>query len=472
MVRLFVIFIGVVLSIQVSAQKSSSYQEDFQIYKKALLETHPSLYRFTPQKQFDAVLDSVESTIDSETTEWEFFRALHLVHAMIRESHSFLGVPNQLMSKATSAKLFPLQVWITESKMLITGSREESYAHLVGQEIVSINGQSVKSLVQTLETFSLLNTGYNNSAIYKELSGFNNFAFSYYFFVSKAESFELVYVSDEKLQSETLAGSKKGLKGEYPQFPDEPKPPFSLKIDESKSTAQLTISTFAYWVVGKKQEDYQEFFENCFTELEEKNIKHLIIDVSNNRGGEEMIGAEFLTYFIDQPFRLYRQVSAKTLDYSCINRLPNSSRPKFSNNDFIDCDSIYVLKKGDILKTFEPKQEHRFTGNVYFIASGRSRSATNILLSLAKSHDLGIIIGQESGGASQDLDGRWRVKFNLPFSNVFVSYPVWRLEIDSENQNPRRGVIPDFVVDRGNEDVLSGREPELDFVYQLIQNEQ
>lgn len=356
--------------------------------------------------------------------------------------------------------------------MLITGSREESYAHLVGQEIVSINGQSVKSLVQTLETFSLLNTGYNNSAIYKELSGFNNFAFAYYFFVSKAESFELVYGSDEKLQSETLAGSKKGLKGEYPQFPDEPKPPFSLKIDESKSTAQLTISTFAYWVVGKKQEDYQEFFENCFTELEEKNIKHLIIDVSNNRGGEEMIGAEFLTYFIDQPFRLYRQVSAKTLDYSCINRLPNSSRPKFSNNDFIDCDSIYVLKKGDILKAFEPKQEHRFTGNVYFIASGRSRSATNILLSLAKSHDLGIIIGQESGGASQDLDGRWRVKFNLPFSNVFVSYPVWRLEIDSENQNPRRGVIPDFVVDRGNEDVLSGREPELDFVYQLIQNEQ
>lgn len=106
MVRLFVIFIGVVLSIQVSAQKSSSYQEDFQIYKKALLETHPSLYRFTPQKQFDAVLDSVESTIDSETTEWEFFRALHLVHAMIRKSHSFLGVPNQLMNKALLLSCF------------------------------------------------------------------------------------------------------------------------------------------------------------------------------------------------------------------------------------------------------------------------------------------------------------------------------------------------------------------------------
>lgn len=469
--KLIVFLVGLLYSLDLPAQTLGSYLEDFRLYKRALLETHPSLYRYTPRDQFHEVLDSIEQTIDVETSEWEFFRALTRIHAMIRESHSYLGASDDLMTQSRRAKLFPLRVCLDRNKILVTGSREEAHDHLIGKEIININGQSVESLISALEMFSLLNSGYNNSAMYKELSGYDNFSYAYYLNISRADQFEIVYKDDEGTRSISLEGSSKKLSGDFPEFPSEPIPPYSFTIDKEADVARLTITTFAYWVVDKSLNDYKVFFKNCFSAIEENNIGNLIIDVSENRGGEEMIGAELLTYLIDHPFSIYNQVSTKTLDYSFTNSMPNASKLKFSKKDFSYADSCFVLQKGKIFQRFEPKQEHRFAGSVYFISSGRSRSATNILLALAKTHQVGTIVGQESGGTFKDLDGRWRATFNLPFSEVLVSYPVWRFEINSKGQNPRRGVTPDYVVDRSIEDILSRRKPELEFAYQLIKNE-
>ncbi|WP_420582917.1 S41 family peptidase [Reichenbachiella sp.] len=466
--KLIYLFVGLLLTLNLSAQKSVSFQEDFKLYKKALLDTHPSLYRFTPRDQ----LDSIEQSIDAETSEWEFFRALTRVHAMIRESHSYLGAPDGLMRQASKAELFPLRVLLTEDKILVTGIRNERYNYLIGKEIESINGQSVKSIIGSLEKFSLLNSGSNNSAMYKELSGYDNFSFAYYLNISQSNQFKVVYDDGEVAQSLTLNGSSEKLSDDFPKFPQEPIPPYTFVIDKEANLARITITTFAYWVVDKSINDYKAFFKNCFSSMTENNISNLIIDVSENRGGEEMIGAELLTYLIDHPFDIYRQVSTKTLDYSFTNSLPNSSKLKFSKKNFSYTDSCFALQKGDILQTFEPKQEYRFDGNVFFISSGRSRSATNILLALAKTHKVGAIVGQESGGTFSDIDGRWRATFSLPFSEVLVSYPVWRFKINSKGQDSRRGVIPDFVVDRSIQDILTGEKPELEFVYQLISNTQ
>lgn len=470
--KLIVLTAVLLMTLSLSAQKSASYQEDFQLYKRAILETHPSLYRFTPKEKFLVVLDSVEQSINESTTDWEFYRALTRVHAMIRESHSFLGLSDQLLSKATKAKLFPFRVWMSENRILITEARESTYDSLVGKEVLSINGQSVGSLLQTLEIFSVLNSGYNNSAMYKELSGYDNFAYAYYFFINPADQFDLRYKTEGGTQLLQVNGSEKGLSGEFPKFPSECTPPYKLEIDEEQSTARLTITTFAYWVVSKKSEDYLAFFKDSFSQLAEKKIKNLIIDLSNNRGGEEMLGAELLTYLIDHDFKINSQVSTKTLDYTFTNSLPNSNKIKFPKKEYMQVDSVYVLRKGKILQTFEPKHSHHFDGNIYFITSGRSRSATNILLSLAKTHHVGTMVGQESGGTFQDLDGRWRVSFTLPYSQVLVSYPVWRFKIDSYGEDPLRGVKPDFVIDKTNEDILSGRNVELDFIYELINSSQ
>ncbi|WP_422360176.1 S41 family peptidase [Reichenbachiella sp.] len=470
--KLIVFLIGFFSALSLSAQHPGSYEEDFQLYKKALLETHPSLYRFTTKDQFHDVLDSIEKSIDTETNEWEFFRALTGVHAMIRESHSYLGASKDLMIQARSAELFPLRIWLAKGRILVTGSREEAYDYLIGKEIESINGQSVESIISSLETFSLLNSGNNNSAMYKELSGFDNFSFAYYFNISQANQFEIVYQDGEESRSILLHGSDDDLADNFPKFPSEPIPPYTFVIDKEADAARLTITTFAYWVVDKSINDYKVFLKNFFSSIEENNIRNLVIDVSENRGGEEMIGAELLTYLIDHPFEIYNQVSTKTLDYSFTNSLPNSSKLKFPKKNFTYADSCFVLQKGEVLKRYVPKQEHKFTGNVYFISSGRSRSATNILLALAKTHQVGTIVGQESGGTFRDLDGRWRATFNLPFSKVLVSYPVWRFKINSKGQDPQRGVIPDLPVDRSVEDILSGKKPELEFVYQLIRNAQ
>ncbi len=254
-------------------------------------------------------------------------------------------------------------------------------------------------------------------------------------------------------------------------MPAEPMPPMHFQIDAEKGLAIMKITTFAYWVVDKSIKDYADFFEESFEKLEKQDIKHLIIDIRNNRVGEEMIGAELLTYLINTDFEIYKFGKANTLDFSYTNKLPKANKIKLPKKHYVKTDSGYILQKGDFLRTFQPKTSNKFSGQVYVLSNNRCWSAANNFLALVKTHQVATIIGQESGGSFEDVDGRQRVNFTLPYSKMKVSYPVWSFRIDSKGGDRLRGVVPDHIITRSLEDLISKNDVELSFTYQLIKNQ-
>ncbi|MEM8896151.1 MAG: hypothetical protein AAGC88_16350, partial [Bacteroidota bacterium] len=122
-----------------------------------------------------------------------------------------------------------------------------------------------------------------------------------------------------------------------------------------------------------------------------------------------------------------------------------------------------------ILDSFKPKDKYHFDGNVYMLHNGGSRSATNTLLSLAEYYDAAVFIGREPGGMYEDVDGRWYVKFTLPYSGINVTFPAWTLKIDTENGDRTRGITPDYKIDYGFNDLQDGRDLEMEKALQLIQ---
>lgn len=466
----------VALGLQCQARQASmetSYYQDFQVFKKALIENHPSLYRFTPKSQFQQLFDSIDSRLMQETTGLEFFRMLAKVEALIREGHSYITPSETLKSKLMQAKSFPLDIAMIDNKMIVLASRSPNYTHLIGAEVTSINGQSIHALFEYLKQSCGYKSAFNPAGLYNTLSLYSNFALAYYLYLDTTDEFQIEYQSHEnKSENDTLEGTAVSIAyGAFPKFLPEPDPPFQFTINKALSTAEIKITTFAHWVVSASVEDYKQFFQDCFQSMDEQNIENLIIDLRNNRGGEEMIGGELLTYLVDEEFKVYKYVKAKTLNFKSLNKLKGVTKVNLVKKHYQQTDSGFYLTKGDILKVYVPKEKYHFSGKTYMLSNGSSRSATNVLLALSKSHGVATLVGTESGGAYEDIDGRIHTQFLLPLSKHLVGFPVWTMKLNVQGENPNRGVKPHHEVFETKQDLLGGTtDNQLSYIYQLIQS--
>ncbi|UZR95236.1 S41 family peptidase [Chondrinema litorale] len=471
--RLFLLSTLLTLSTSCFAQTDSiGFREDFSIFKTALLEAHPALYRFTPEKKFNAVLDSVEQQITSQTTDLQFFQLLSRIESLIREGHSGVNPSEYLKKQLHQHKIFPFLVHIKEDKLIVKESRIGKYATLKGAEIYAINGKKISEIITELEASTGIKSGFNNTFMLNRLSYDNNFSLAYYYFIDTVGTFKIDYkqVPEDVCTTEIEGVLDAPPHVSFPKRPVEPNPPIQWEIDEQQKTAILKITTFAHWMVSYSKREYFKTFQQFFKTLDEQGIENLIIDVRTNGGGEEMIGAELLTYLVDHEFTVYKHVKAETLDFTFLNKLPDADKPDFSDKDYVKTDSGYYKVEDKILEAMYPQKKNHFKGKTYIIANGGSFSATSIFLSLAKTHGAGVIIGEESGGTFEDVDGRWRVNFTLPNSGVSVSFPAWSLRINATGGDRLRGVIPDYAIDKSTEDILTEKDVELEFAYDLIRN--
>lgn len=456
----------VLISIYSLARQSDSigFKNDLKIFRKSLEETHPALYRFTSKERFDITFDSIDQQITNRTSQLHYFRLLSKVEALVREGHTYLRPSENLFRQVGQRKLFPFHVLINEQTLTLTKSIDTKNSVYEGSEMESINGKSVTEIIREIENSTGLKSGENNSALLDVLSFENNFALAYHLFIDTAEVFA-VHLKGTAT-SIHIEGIKNPQGDSFPKFPAEARPPVHLQIDASNKTAVLKITTFAYWMVSSSKREYIKTFSNCFKQIEKEGIRNLIVDVRNNRGGEELLAAELLTYLIPTEFKMYRYMKAKTLDFNY--HLPAATRFQFRVKDYIKTDSGYFKMKDEVLATFLPKKQYHFTGKIFMLSNGGSRSATSTLLALFQTHKIGIIIGQESGGVYEDVDGRKRVNLILPYSGIQLSFPAWGFKINSGNGNRLRGVTPDYIIGRSSLDSALNKDAGLEMAYQLI----
>lgn len=88
---------------------SISYGSDLAIYKKALEETHPSLYRFTSKEKFDSLFIFIRANLNDKTSELDFFRSISQISSLIREGHSYVQPSGSLSSTVQNKAFFPFK---------------------------------------------------------------------------------------------------------------------------------------------------------------------------------------------------------------------------------------------------------------------------------------------------------------------------------------------------------------------------
>ena len=98
------------------------------------------------------------------------------------------------------------------------------------------------------------------------------------------------------------------------------------------------------------------------------------------------------------------------------------------------------------LKLQYPKP-NRFKGQVYILVNHRSASTTSEFVAVCKSNKVGILVGEESGGAYEGGNGASFITITLPHSKISVSTPLMYYQnavVPAALKG--RGTIPDYEV--------------------------
>lgn len=195
------------------------------------------------------------------------------------------------------------------------------------------------------------------------------------------------------------------IRNEY--YTIEPKDFVYYEIDEQKSLAVLTLT----------QCNYNDTYINCvmsmFTEVKQKNIQNVAVDLRGNGGGSSLVGNEFVKYL---PIDSYK-------DCPCDWR----------------CGFLNIHYDG---KTKNKQYKNLlFDGNVFILTDKGSFSAAKDFAMLIQDNKLGKIVGEPSANS---VNGYGDVTFfYLPNTGMFVqiSTKKW-YRIDGNNTDDY--VMPDY----------------------------
>jgi hypothetical protein len=467
--------IGMILPVTgpVSAQEPIApvkLKEDFAIFRQALQEAHPGLYRYNTKDHTDSLFAKIEILLDHEMTQQDFYRVLLPLASQVKCGHTKLHPDNNWSDNYFYGydKVFPFKLFFQDDKAYITDSYDNAEGDVRGHEVISINNRPMNEIITNMLP-AFFSDGNNTTFKYIEMSRF--FSAYYANLIEAPDSFSVICRKGSniaELKVPAIPRKTIDLYEKQQTSRETVKAPYYLEFPSEK-VALLTISSF--WMDSKEM-GFKKFLKESFAEINDKGIQHLIIDLRNNEGGKDARGALLLSHLVDKKFRYYDRLEATTdKKYSFSNqaRLPSFYgilRILISKTD----SGTYLWKHNRNLKMQKPRKDP-YHGRVYVLINGASFSVTSEFAAVTHYLKRATFIGEETGGGYYGNNSGTFVIVTLPNSRLNLGIPMLAYYTAVRGYQPKdRGIIPDHPVIPTIHDVLGGEDVVLNFTLELIKN--
>jgi hypothetical protein len=407
-------------------------KEDFKFFREVLEKEHGGLYRYKSKTAIDKLFDSIYNQLNRPMTQLEFGKSVLFVISSLQDGHTGTDVTRSLLSEyGVNEKMFPSFLYYIGDKAYVTCSKLKELPE--GTEILSIDGRPTRYIRN--ELFKYLPS--DGSIITKKNQILNGGAFPYLYrwiFGSKND-FNVIY--------KNAGGENKAT-----SIPAMTVPEFECEIEKSSdanaknlqlkyyanNTALLTIKTFDKRRLGGN-EVLDKFLDTAFARINASKANKLIIDLRGNGGGADEYGALLYSYLTDKSFKYFASISSNS----------------------------HVIKpeENSLLRLQQP-QVHSYSGKVFFLIDGRSFSTTADFCAIAKSHQRGLFIGEETGGGYLGNTSGSTRSIKLPNSNINITIPLLKYVNDVKKAaHPDRGIIPDYSVTSSIQEILNHKDVQL-----------
>jgi hypothetical protein len=442
---------------------------DLAILKDALVKTHPGLFWYQTEEEFESTYESVKNAVNRPMTEMEFYNLLALIVSNIKCGHTHLFFSEGFNKyRDNDAKVFPFFVKIIERKIYIAKNLSadtiETYS-----EIIAINGVSADSLLRIMEPHGFGWTdGYTKSYTrieeYFEVLLLGIFNYPDKYTLSIIDPFgNPRFLEADALNLKTIEENDKE------RYPADPKQQtfefYSLHHEvDSLSVGVIKIEEF----LGK---GFDKFLSHSFASMERDKIKNLIIDLRGNVGGDSYYPELLYSYIALEDFRFTSRMES-TIDN------PNDSIFKYGKPEGNVWDygpvetSPGTYNLTQLPETVLPKEAshprpNNFTGNVYVLTDVKSYSASASFCAVARYQERATFIGRETGGGYCGNTSSFDFVLTLPNTGIRVAIPL--ITSYAAVEGPcGRGIKPDYELKEDINDYILNRDSDLLFALRLI----
>jgi len=450
-------------------------KQDFAIFRNALEDGHAGLYRYTPKQELDKQFDDISKNLGQPLTEIEFYRLLVPLIASINDGHTGISLSSSSAKYAeTLPVMFPFNLRFVGGKAYLFRNYSDEKEVIMGSELISINGYPASEIIEKMLPL-IPSDAHIQTSKFRKLERTTYFGTLYNLVFGQREDYSLNYQEYETENIKTL--EVKGISSKdvnrifeerYPEAA-KPEPPISLEYEDN--AAVLTINTFGSGAYQKADIDYPLFLKKTFKELEEKGVKHLIIDLRNNGGGDDLYSRLPVSYLMGKPYPYYKHLRMNKKQYPFLEYtdVPPERRKLPEERYRPNEEGTFDLLGHPNLGTHKP-MEPTFKEKVYVLISGRSFSGAGECTSIIHYHKKAVFIGEECGAGYYGNTSGFMPTLTLPNTKIKVRIPMLRYTMAVSDYPPDRGIIPDYPVSPTIADLLEDRDTVMDFTLKLIEN--
>ena len=464
--------------------------KDFELIQTMVLDVHPGTYRYNDKTTIATALDSLRRTISDSLTYGEAYVAFSRLTAQLRCDHTKPGFNNQnrVINSVIHYQKDKLPFtfrWLGDQMVVQRNSSNEDRL-APGAIVHIINGVPVKEIKRRLLPLVAADgaTDANRSAKL-EVEGFdfryNAFDVFYplVFPVGDTLTVELEPTKGAErivLHLDPVTRTERAvvLAQRYLEHPETRDDLWSFEL-LSDSMALLTMNSFGLYGWKAMQLDYKTFLNDAFRTLDENKVRHLVIDIRKNTGGNDEMADELFRYLGSDRHTFQREGRTRYLTF------PEVLKPyiqtwgdqpwyyQLASEIPKSADGYYSFPESD--RTNDDRALPKpFSGRCYLLTSNLNTSLAFYTAYRFKAQELGILIGQQTGGNLRDINGGQILFLRLPNSEIEIDFPV--MGSFTLSPQPDLGVRPDYPVVVSYDDLASLRDVELETALRLIQTGQ
>lgn len=450
---------------------------DFDLLQNAYYETRVGLW-YNSRTQFDSICNLQKSKIKTPMNALEFYRILAPVVSFTKEGHCNIKISDEttafLKQKGT---YLPFGIKVLDKKVYVINDYKDF--KLKGLVLSKINGEAIENIMAKMLEIEPAD-GFNMTSKYRWIEGAFSKYYARYFPASKFITLELldpdnnakiVYENIPSCTFKEFAKLYEEIKKQVPNYTFSKSSDFS--IDPITSTAVITVNTFSLGSYTDKRKGFQLFLEKAFDSISSQKIKHLIIDVRKNEGGEQGMEDHFLSYLTNEEYKKYKYVEIPGFTYSFLEHTNYVGQKEIlieelKEDFYLSTDGRYLNKEGHYIG--EKPNVKNFKGDLYILISGLTFSGGSEFAALAKNYTHAKFIGEETGGGYYGNSSGSFLSFTLPNSAVTGRIPLCKFVIEPKADSIPfgRGVLPDYEVQPTIKEYLAGYDSEMEYVKTLI----
>jgi len=425
---------------------TSELQADFKVLRSRYESNLANLYLYTSKQRLDKLFDSLYLNI-RPMTELEFYSHITPLSSAIKDGHSNIFISEQATKQYNQqSKFFPFNIYWTDNKMFITKNLSTDTTIHIGTEILSINGVSSKEVMTYLLTRQVRDGNNENYALWI----LNNYFRAYYsFHFGHPDNYTLTIKNADNLEKKVIVAAllqQTISSNNTSRYLKPTNDDTYFHIDSTTNAAIFTIKTWD----NKKLKKEIDF---VFSQLQQKNIDNLILDLRDNQGGNFSPAIYLLSHLLNHPFQYFTEIK--------------------SVKENTDTSQVLKSRKEKLIRTHQPKK-NPYKGKVFVLINGGCFSNTSSFCSRLELYNRAVFIGEETGGNKVVFCGVFGSKANivLPNTKIICDNSNYRLTVTDIQENTGHGVLPTYTVTPTITDILQQKDVVLNATFDLIKRKQ